>query len=111
MFGLLRFLLSLALTALLIWFALRVPLGKHTLWGHLQAIFSSQEARDLAEGTREEARKVAEKVREELGHDGGSAAPTPDKAARHSRQPLDPVDEHDRESLDKLVRQKTHRNK
>ncbi len=66
MFGLVRFLISLAMLAAFAWFAVTVPLGKRTLWGHLHAIFATQEARDLAEGTKEEAEKVAHKVKDEL---------------------------------------------
>ena len=64
--GLVRFLISLVMLAAFVWFAVTVPLGKRTLWGHLHAIFGTQEAKDLAEGTKEEAEKVARKVKEEL---------------------------------------------
>jgi hypothetical protein len=66
MFGLVRFVVSLAMLAAFVWFAVTVPLGKRTLWGHLHAIFATQEAKDLAEGTKEEAEKVARKVTDEL---------------------------------------------
>jgi hypothetical protein len=101
MFGLMRFLFSLVMLAAFIWFAVTVPLGKRTLWGHVQAIFGTQEAKDLAEGTKDEAEKVARKVREDLR--------TPDMAhtAHKTRPPLDPVDERDRKRLDKAVKDKT----
>jgi hypothetical protein len=99
MFRLIRFLLSLAFLAVVIWFATTVPLGKRTLWGHLQAIFATQAAKDLADGTKEEAKKVAKRVREELHHDGGA-----EKDA-----PLDPVDERERRRLDRLVKERTGR--
>jgi hypothetical protein len=102
MFGLIRFLFSLVLFGIVIWFATTVPLGKHTLWGHLQAIFSTQEAKDLAEGTKEEAKKVADRVRDELKRDGGVAA-----TERQGKPPLDPLDARDQKSLDQLVRDKT----
>src|SRR5205807_1324600 len=80
MFRILRWLLSLAATAGLLWAAYRVPLGKHTLFGHVRAIFGTQEAKDLAEGTEQEAEKVAERVRNGLhkdgGKDGGAATAT-----------------------------------
>jgi hypothetical protein len=103
MFTLARFLVSLAMFVMLIWFATTVNLGKRTLWGHLHAIFATQEAKDLAEGAKEEAHKVADEMRKEIHPDGG------DKAERHSRQPLDPVGERDQRSLDKLVHDKTHK--
>jgi hypothetical protein len=93
MFRLVRFLISLAMTAAFIWFAVTVPLGRLTLWGHLRAIFGTQEARDLAEGTREEAQKVAERVREELHRD---MATPPAPTARKVRLPLEPMVDHGR---------------
>lgn len=105
MFRLIRFLFSLLLLAVVVWFATNIPLGKRTLWGHLRAIFATQEAKDLAEGTKEEAKKVADKVREEMGHDGGHAH-HPDLGV--AQKPLDPVDVNDQRSLDKLVHEKTH---
>ena len=38
MFGLVRFLFSLCIAAIVVWFAVTVPLGTRTLWGHLRAI-------------------------------------------------------------------------
>jgi hypothetical protein len=71
MFGIVRFLFSLMVLAVVVWFATTVPLGKRTLWGHLRAIAGTQEAKDLAEGTAEEAHKVAERMRQ-LRLDGGA---------------------------------------
>jgi hypothetical protein len=103
MFRLVRFLISLALFAAIVWFATTIPLGKRTLWGHLRAIFATQEAKDLAEGTKEEAKKVADRFRAGLAKDGG--APPERKGAE--KRPLDPLDEKERGDLDKLVKQKT----
>lgn len=64
--GLVRFLISCVMLLAFIWFAVTVPLGKRTLWGHVHAIFATQEAKDFADGTKEEAEKVARKVKEEL---------------------------------------------
>jgi hypothetical protein len=76
--GLVRFLISLVMLAAFVWFAVTVPLGKRTLWGHVHAIFATQEAKDLAEGTKEEAEKVARKVKQELRpQDMSRAAPAP----------------------------------
>src|SRR5690349_9497407 len=71
MIKLLSWLFSVFLFFVVFWFAVSVPLGKRTLWGHLRAIFATQEARDLAEGTKEQAKRVAERVREELHPDAG----------------------------------------
>lgn len=101
MFRLIRFLLSLLMLAAIVWFAINVPLGKRTLWGHLRAIFSTPEAKDLAEGTREEAQKVADKVRQGLHPSDMSLS------SRRQHTPLDPVEESDRKKLHDLVKQKT----
>ncbi len=101
MFRLIRFCVSLAMFAAFVWFAVTVPLGKRTLWGHVMAIFGTQEAKDLAEGTKEEAEKVARRVRDELH------APDMAPATRRARLPLDPVDDNDRRRLDQLVKHKT----
>ena len=64
--GFVRFLISLVMFLAFIWFAVTVKLGKRTLWGHTYAIFSSQEAQDLAKGTKEEAEKMARRVEKEI---------------------------------------------
>ena len=92
MFRLIHFVFTLVMLAVLFWFATNVQLGNHTLWGHLKAIFGTQEAKDLAQGTKEEAEKVAKRLREK--HDGG-----------HGKV-LDTVDDRDQKKLDDLVRQK-----
>src|SRR5438132_14309187 len=83
MFGLIRFLISLAMLAAFIWFAVSVPLGKRTLWGHTRAIFGSQEAKDLAEGTKEEAEKVARKVKDEMHQPDMRPAHSPEAKPAH----------------------------
>ena len=100
--GLVRFVISVVMLFAFVWFAVTVPLGKRTLWGHVSAIFATQEARDLADGTKEEAVKVAQKVKAEL-HPRDMAEPAaspPTKApaakapatktspARHVKVPL-----------------------
>jgi len=94
--GLVRFVISVVMLFAFVWFAVTVPLGKRTLWGHVSAIFATQEARDLADGTKEEAEKVAQKVKAELHRDMAepAAAPPPKapasktSAARHVKVPL-----------------------
>jgi hypothetical protein len=71
-----RLVFTLFACAALFWFATMVPLGNRPLWGHLKAISSTREARDLATGTRQEAAKMAERLRQELSspesaRDGG----------------------------------------
>jgi hypothetical protein len=85
MFGLVRFLFSLAILAVVLWFATMVPLGSRTLWGHLRAIAGTQEAKELAEGTKEEAKKVADKLLTD--HDGGHPGGHPDHPDYHDGAP------------------------
>jgi hypothetical protein len=92
MFGLIRLVFSLFIFAVVVWFATMVPLGSRTLWQHVRAIAGTKEAKELAEGTKEEARKVADKLRDD--HDLG---------ARHGR-PLDDPGVADRKRLDELTR-------
>ena len=48
-----RFLLTLAIVAVLVWVAATVPMGKHTLFGHIRAIWHSEEAKDMKDGVKE----------------------------------------------------------
>ena len=97
MFTLARFAFSLLIFAIVVWFAVTVPLGSRSLWGHLRAIAGTQAAHELAEGTKQEARKVAEKLLG--GPDGGTADLGPG-----AKKPLDDVDAEDRAALDKLTK-------
>jgi hypothetical protein len=96
MFGLVRFAMSLLMLAAFVWFAVTIPLGKRTLWGHVHAIFATQEAKDLADGTKEEAEKVARKVKDELQRPDmkreGEAAPA--KAAPTAHEGSAPAKQH-----------------
>ncbi len=92
MFGLIRFAFSLIIFAIVVWFAVTVPLGSRTLWGHLRAIGNTEAAHELAEGTKVEARKVAERLLN--GPDGGAP----------EGKPLDEHTTEERRELDKLVK-------
>lgn len=114
MFRLIRWVLLLTMLAVLVWFAATVPVGRRTLWAHLRAIFGTREARDLAEGTREEASKVAEKIRRTLQPDAGAHPGKEhnrgvERPPERRRAPLDPIEPSDRRDLDRLVRDKTRR--
>jgi hypothetical protein len=129
MFRLIRWLFSLALLSVVAWFALTVPLGKRTLFAHLRAILATQEARELADGTKEEAERVVGRVRRELGKDGDgepspggkspprsppaqepastqSTSPTSGDGPNARRAPLEELSPRDRQGLDHLVRDK-----
>ena len=76
--------LGLALVAGLVWFGMSVRLGKHTLFGHFEAIFESDETHDLVEGTKETIDPTVERVKRgvKAGMDEAArvASPAPDAA-------------------------------
>ncbi len=63
MFRLIRFLIWVAVIAGFIWFGSTVPLGKHTLFGHVKRIWHSEETQDLVKGTEDAAKPVVDKVK------------------------------------------------
>lgn len=89
MFRLVRFIVSCIMFAAFVWFATSVPLGKHTLWGHLVRIARTDEARDLASGARETAADVAKRMKDEARKDPPVPAPTAPSTDEHH-----PTEEH-----------------
>ena len=89
MFRLLRFLISSLMLSAFIWFAVSVPIGKRTLWGHVVRIARTDEARDLADGARETARDVAKRMQDEIHEraDAGVVPPPPAKHRPHAPKP------------------------
>ena len=99
MFRLIRWAFWFVTFCVLLYFAATVPLGSRTLIEHVRAIWSTQEAQDLAKGTRDKAGEVADRVKQQLeedAHKSGDApapppAPTPppvhagDRGAGHAR--------------------------
>jgi hypothetical protein len=63
MFRLLKLLVWIGVIAGFIWFGATVPLGKHTLFGHVQRIWKSDETQDLVEGTKEKAGPTIDRVK------------------------------------------------
>ncbi len=63
MFRLIRFLVWVALLCGFVWFGATVPLGNHTFFGHLKAIWHSKETQDMVKGAEETARPAADKVK------------------------------------------------
>lgn len=58
-----RFVLTLAVVGVLVFFGATVKLGKRTFFGHVAAIWSTDEARDMREGVSEKAAPVVDKVK------------------------------------------------
>ncbi len=73
--GPMRRLLGLLGLIAFVYLALTVPIGKHTLWGHMVRIARTAEAQDLATGAKATARDVARKAQQEL--DSPSDSPKP----------------------------------
>jgi len=102
----LRFLFSLIMLAVLAYFATSVPLGKRTLWGHMVAIFRTEQAQDLVDGTKDEAKKLADRLRNGLGTDGG--VPTKPTVEAGTAKPLDPLRHDEQKQMQKLVKERAH---
>jgi hypothetical protein len=81
----LRFVVYLAILIGLVYFATTVQLGKHTLVGHIRAIWHTEEVRDLKDGVKEKTAPTVERIERGAkagyhavardGSDTGSAAP------------------------------------
>ncbi len=66
MFRLLRLLLTCLMLLVVLWFVVTVPIGKHTLWGHLNRIAHTREARDLKDGAKAAAKEAATRIEHEV---------------------------------------------
>jgi hypothetical protein len=58
----LRFLVYLVITIAIVYFATTVPLGKHTLVGHVRAIWHTEQVQDLKEGVKEKAGPAVDRL-------------------------------------------------
>jgi hypothetical protein len=67
-----RFLFYLVIAIVLVWFATTVQLGKHTLVGHIRAIWHTEEVRDLKDGVKERAKPAVERLERGLHAATGS---------------------------------------
>jgi hypothetical protein len=79
----LRFLVYLVIAIGIVWFSTQVPLGKHTLVGHVRAIWHTEQVQDLKEGVKEKAGPAVDKLGRGMkagyhaATNDGSAAPAP----------------------------------
>ncbi len=71
-----RFLLLLAIAAGLTWCGATVKLGERTFFGHVKAIWATDEAQQLKEGVKEKAGPAADRVKR--GIEKGYEAATED---------------------------------
>jgi hypothetical protein len=58
----LRFIVYLAIAIAIVYFATTVPLGKHTLVGHVRAIWHTEQVQDLKEGVKEKAAPAVDRL-------------------------------------------------
>jgi hypothetical protein len=70
----LKLIALVALFAGFCWFGTQIPLGSHTLFGHLHAISETKESQDLFDGTKQSARPLVDDVRRRIA---GVPAPAP----------------------------------
>ena len=88
-----RFLTCVVLVVALVWFGTTVRLGNRTMFGHLRAIWSTDEAQEMKRGVEQSARPMVERVkrgveagvREASKDDAGRPAAEPPKAERENR--------------------------
>ena len=82
-----RILLYLAVAIIIVYVATTVPLGKHTLVGHIRAIWHTEQVQDLKDGVKEKTGPAVEKLERgvkagyhEVTGSDGSSSPPPDAA-------------------------------
>jgi hypothetical protein len=57
-----RVLLYLAVAVIIVYVATTVPLGKHTLVGHIRAIWHTEQVQDLKDGIKQKTGPAVEKL-------------------------------------------------
>lgn len=84
-----RFLMYLVIAIGIVWFSTQVQLGKHTLVGHVRAIWHTEQVQDLKEGVKEKAGPAVDKLGRGMkaGYhaatdEGSAAAPAPAPAEK-----------------------------
>lgn len=82
MFRLVRFVISTFILGIVIWFAVSVPIGKHTLWGHLRRIAATPEAKELATGAKQVAKEAVDRAQKEVQGQNGPGSPSPPPPAK-----------------------------
>jgi hypothetical protein len=102
----------LALFAGVCWFGTTVPLGAHTLFGHLHAISETKESQELFDATRQSAKPLVDNVRRRIAGlpEGTEAAPPspPIAGAADGGPPQENVSASDRRRLRKLLSAADH---
>jgi pyridoxal/pyridoxine/pyridoxamine kinase len=79
-----RFLFYLALAAIVVYVATTVQLGKHTLVGHIRAIWHTEQVQDLKDGVKEKTAPAVDRL--ERGVNAGYKAATKDDGTKGSAE-------------------------
>ncbi len=58
-----RFLVILVLLGMFVWFGATVNLGKRTFFGHISAVWSTPEAKDMTQDIKDKAGPAAKKLK------------------------------------------------
>ncbi len=69
-----RFFTMLVLVGMLAWCGATVQLGKRTFFGHISAIWNTEEAQDMKKGVEEKAGPVVKDMKEGVKENAGPAA-------------------------------------
>jgi hypothetical protein len=107
----LKFFFALVVLVAFAWFGTTVPLGAHTLFGHLQAISNTKESQQLVEGTKQSAKPLVDDVRRRIaGSPEGAADPVgpPNAATPDAGPPQEKLSSTDRQKLRKLIGSAEH---
>jgi hypothetical protein len=106
-FKLLKLLVSLICLGAFVWWGLTVQLGDHTLFGHIAAIGSSKESKDLVRGTKEKVADIKKQLVENKprGLNVTDETPPPPRA-KPAAAPQERLTNADRRELKRLVESK-----
>lgn len=85
----LRFLMILVIGAAIFYFGSTVKLGSRTFFGHIQAVWSTDEAKDMRKGIEEKAGPAVDKVKRGVKAGIEAAAGDEDARASHDGGPID----------------------
>jgi len=98
MFKLIRFIIAIVILALAAYMVFFVPVGSLTLWGHLSAIWSTEEARNM----RDDIKSSVGHVSDEISERNAEKAPEKEKPVSSDR-----ITDSDRRNLKKLIKSKS----
>jgi hypothetical protein len=105
-FKLLKLLVSLVCLGVFVWWGLTVQLGQRTLFGHIAAIGSSKESKELVRGTKEKVAEVKKRLVDESGSKGLTVpgeAPPADAPPAKAHPPQERLTRADRRDIKRLL--------